>query len=94
VKIPTSSLDDRIHKYKVHLATEARLTATVNASNGIYPVEKRLDERVTVDPVGWQIKRETKFYGADSPDPVKKGRRYFPGCFASSVDKRIGHFRE
>jgi hypothetical protein len=94
VKIPTSGLDDRIHKYRVHVATEARLTATVNASNGIYPVEKKLDERVTVDPIGWQIKRETRFFGQDTADPIKKGRRFFPEYVASKVNKVVGHFPE
>lgn len=92
VTIPTRGLDDRIHKYQKHVATEQRLTRVVQESNGTLPVEIHLKERNTVDLKAWKLLPEVRFYASDNDRQFTKGRRPYKEILASKIDKTLDQF--
>jgi hypothetical protein len=92
VKIGTSGLDDRIHKYQRHVRTEKRLTGLIKESHGIRDLEPKVPERNTLDLEGWKTLQDTRIFAVDAGGGRAKGRRPFAEILNSRIDEAMGHF--
>jgi hypothetical protein len=92
IKIPTSGLDDRIHKYRKYTEQEATLTEIIDESEGISHEPPPLKDRMTVDPVGWKVLPETRFFHEGEAAPVRKGRRPYSQILESRIGQTLDQF--
>lgn len=87
VRLSTSKLTDRVHKYQKNQETEERLTRFIMKSQGIEEQKPTVKERVTFDVASWKPQSESHiFCGAPT------GKRQFPGMMPSKITQALTQF--